>query len=50
MGNVGASIESQVNGALDDMENPLSKLNFSLENIDNGVFPCYDITNGNYRW
>ena len=33
VGNVGASIESQVNGALDDMENRLKKLNLTLGNV-----------------
>lgn len=33
VGNVGASIEDQVNGALNDMENRLRKLNLSLCNV-----------------
>ncbi len=33
VGNVGASIEEQVNGALNDMEKRLDKLNLSLCNV-----------------
>jgi enamine deaminase RidA (YjgF/YER057c/UK114 family) len=32
-GNVGASIEEQVNGALDDMENRLAKVNLTLQHV-----------------
>lgn len=33
VGNVGASIENQINGALDDMENRLAKLNLTLQSV-----------------
>ncbi|NLL77475.1 MAG: RidA family protein [Clostridiales bacterium] len=33
VGNVGGSIEEQVNGALDDMERRLAKVNLTLHNV-----------------